>query len=303
MRRAVVIAAIIGWVFALILFWPDIKDFLWTHPWWHSFLVAIPGIAVPILAWFELRHSAEANALRADANRLRAEANVLQDQIGQLTVELNAERNAHLQQIAENTKKPVTQAERNANILRRHLGANVAVSEGQGGWPTAPEIVEVSDDNIVSLFTPHGYSSGRAFCVNVHCDDLEIIEIPQGSCPIRLKVLKRHGDPVQLGEITKWADRFQKEAVPVFAKGDCVGSVTFAKPGSPERRSLYVYASKDGDNSFLLEASTGERPMGDNVEISKRFAVQYVEYLAAGFTRSSASAGGGQRYQLFLPQY
>ena len=210
---------------------------------------------------------------------------------------------AHLQQIAENTRKPVTQAERKADILRKYLGANVSVSEGPGGWPNAPELVEVNNDNIVSLFTPHGYSSGRASSVNVHCDDLEITEIPQGSCPIRLKVLKRHGDPVRLGEITKWADRFQKEAVPVFAKGDCVGYVTFAKPGSPERRSLYVYESKDGANSFLLEASTGETPTGDNVEISKRFAIMYVEYLAAGFTRSSASSGGGQRYPLFLSQY
>jgi hypothetical protein len=304
MRRSVVIAAVIGWTLALILFWPDIKDFLWTHPWWHSFLVAIPEIALPVLAWFELRHSREANTFRAEANRLRSEQNDLQNQIGELTAELAAERNRHLQQIAENTKKPVTQAERNADILRKHLGAKVTVSEGHGDWGSiTPEIVEVSDDNIVTLFTPRGPSSSAAWCVKVQCGELEITDIPQGSCPLRLKVLKRYGQDVPLGEITKWDDRFQEKAIPVFAKGDCVGYVTFVKPGSPEKRSLYVYASRDGANSFLLEASTGERPMGDNVEISKRFAVQYVEYLAAGFTRSTASSGSGQRYQLFLPQY
>jgi hypothetical protein len=299
MKRVFAIAAVAALVLALILLRSDIKDFLWTHPWWHSFLAAVPTLALPILAYFELRHSGEANALRIEANSLRAEANVLQGRIADLTAELDAERNKHLQQIANNTKKPLTQAERNADTLRKHLRAKVTVSEGRGGWSNTPEIVEVSDDNIVTLFTPRGHSSSAAWCVRVHCGELEITDIPQGSCPLRLKVLKRYGPDVQLGEITKWEDRFQPDANPTFAKGGAAYHATYCKPGSPERRSLYVYASSDGANSFLLVASTGETFIGNNEEISKRFMVLQIEYEAAGFGRS-ASGTDGSPHRLFI---
>jgi hypothetical protein len=292
MKRAFAIAAVAELVFVLLLLRSAIKDFLWTHPWWHSFLIAVPTIALPILAYFELRHSGEANRLRIEANDLRAEANALQGQIVNLTAELDAERNKHLQQIARNTEKPVTQAERNADILRKHQRANVTVSEGQGAWPNTPEIVEVGDDNMVTLFTPHSYSSPAAWCVKVRCDELEISEIPQGSCPLRLKVLKRYGPNVQLGKITKWEDRLQPAAAPTFAKGGVAYHATYGKPGSAERRALHVFASSDGANSFLLEASTREKVIGDNVEISKRFMVMQIEYEAAGFGRSGSGTGG-----------
>jgi len=194
MRRAVAIAAIIGWVFAFFLLLPDIKNFLLTHPLWHIVLAAVPGIAVLVLAWFELQHSAEANTLRADANRLRSELNDLQNQIGELTAELAAERNKHLQQSAENTKKP--------------------------------------------------------------------------------------------------AD------IPVFAKGGMAYHATYSK-GSSERRTIYVYAAKDGSNSFLLEASTGQRIIGNNEEISKRFSVLQIEYEAAGFEPTN-SGTGGTLHRLFI---
>jgi hypothetical protein len=193
MRRTVAIAAIIGWVFALFLLLPDIKNFLLTHPWWHSLLAAVPGIAVLVLAWFELRDSAEANTLRADANRLRSEQNDLQNQIGELTAELAAERNKHLQQIAENTKP---------------------------------------------------------------------------------------------------AD------IPAFAKGGMAYHATYSK-GASERRTIYVYAAKDGSNSFLLEASTGQRALGNNEEISKRFSVLQIEFESAGFERTN-SGTGGTLHRLFI---
>jgi hypothetical protein len=148
MRRAVAIAAVIGWLFAFFLLLPDIKNFLQTHPLWYVLLAAVPGIALLVLAWFGLRDSAEANTLRADANRLRSEQNALQNQIGELTAELAAERNKHLQEIAENTKQP--------------------------------------------------------------------------------------------------AD------IPVFAKGGMAYHAAYSK-GSSERRTLYVYAAKDGSNSFLQD--------------------------------------------------
>jgi len=194
MRRAVAIAAIIGWVFALFLFLPDIKNFLLTHPLWHILLAAVPGIAVLVLAWFELHHSAEANTLRADANRLRSEQNDLHNQIGELTAELAAERNKHLQQVAENSKKP--------------------------------------------------------------------------------------------------AD------ISVFAKGGMAYHATYSK-GSSERRTIFVYAAKDGSNSFLLEASTGQRVIGNNEEISKRFSVLQIEYEAAGFEPTN-SGTGGTLHRLFI---
>ena len=262
-------------------------------------LAVLAAIALPVLAFFELHHSGEANTLRAEANRLRAEANDLQDQIGSLTAELAAERNKHLQQIAKNTQKPVTQAERNAETLRQYLGANVPVSEGKGVWGTTPQIVDVNDNNVATLFSPYSPSSSIAWCVQVHCDDLEITEIPQGSCPLRLRVLKRYGADVQLGQITKWEDRRLPAATPIFAKGGTPYYATFSKQGSGETRSLYVYASADGANSFLLEASTGERVVADNVEISKRFMLLEVEYCAAGFNRNGSGSGGGT-HQLFI---
>lgn len=296
-RRLFAICFFVALVLVIILFNSEIKEFFSSHSWWQDALVGLAGITAPVLAYFELRHSGEANQIRREANEFRAEANRLQNKVA----ELEEEKASHLAQIAANTQRPVSQAERRAAILRRHLGARAAVSEGKGVWGTSPEIAEVSEENVVALFSPRSPSSGAAWCAYVHCDDLEIIELPLGS--LQLRVLKRYGDIVQLGEITRWQDRFQKEATPVFAKGDCVGYATFVKPGSPEKRSLYVYASKDGANSFLLEASTGERPTGDNVEISKTFAIMYVEYLAAGFTRSTGtgSSGNSQHYRLFLP--
>jgi hypothetical protein len=55
-------------------------------------------------------------------------------------------------------------AERNAAILRKHLGSKVPVSEGQGSWPGTVEIVDVNDANIVTLFTPSSFSSSSAWC-------------------------------------------------------------------------------------------------------------------------------------------
>ena len=106
-----------------VLLYNDIKSFIWTHPWWHSFLVAIPGIAAPVLAGFELQHSKEANNLRTEANNHRTRANALQ-----------AELNQHLQQIAANTQRPLSEAEINARILKKYVGQRALVTEEQL-WP------------------------------------------------------------------------------------------------------------------------------------------------------------------------
>jgi len=290
-RRVFAISSVISLVLAVLLSYSDIRGFLSAHPLWRDFLVALPAIALPVLAWFELGHSAEANRLRSVADGLRREENRLQEQIGQLMARL-------LEQIASSTQG--RQAERNAEILRKYIGACVPVLEGRGIWSSTPLIVEVSDANIVTLFTPSAGSSQQAWCVKVHCGDVEIAEIPHGSCPLRMKVLKRYGPDVQLGEITKWEDRMLPAAAPTFNKGGYVYHATFSKQGSAETRRLYVYASADETNSFLLEASTGERVVADNVEISKRFMLLDVDYESAGFSRSGSGASGDSRYRMYI---
>jgi len=284
-RVAVIASGVFLLLLALSLHTP-IKDFLWAHPWWHSALVLFPTLVFSVSDIFDSR---EANRLRTDANGLRGRI-----------ADLEAERNRHLEQIADNTKRPVTQAERNAALLRRHIGAKVKVSEEHGDWVATPEIVEVSDGNIVTLFTPCGYTISTASSIGVSCDKLQITEVPAGDCPLRIKVLERYGPTVNYGEITRWEDRLQPTATPKFLTGGAVHYALYVKPGSSEKRSLYVYASKDGTNSFQLVASTGERFVADNKEISKKFMVMQIEYQAEGFTSSPRSGVGSGPYRLFV---
>ena len=287
-RWAIVGSFVIAWFLAIVFLFSDIVKVLAARPWWEDLIVVLATVAVPILAWLELRHSGEANGLRREANLLRAEEVRLQHMIG----ELEAEKAGHLAQIAANTQRPITPAERNAEILRRHLGACVSVTEGSGTWPSAPLIAEVSEANIATLFTPSIGSNPQATGVLVDCGELDIVEVQHGSCPLRLHVRRRYGSTVQFGEIARWEDRNLPQAAPRFNKGGNIFHATFTKQGSNETRSLYVYASADGSNSFLLEASTGERVVADNVEISKRFMLLEVNYRAAGFSRGSSGTGG-----------
>ena len=294
-RRLSAICSLVALALVLIVFHSEIKGFFSSHSWWEDTLVALAGVATPVVACFELRHSGEANELRREANRLRAEEVRLQDMIG----ELEAEKAGHLAQIAANTQRPVTQAQRNADILRRHIRACVSVTEGQGGWSSTPLIAEVSDANIVTLFTPSAGSNPQAWYVQVDCGELEIADFPQGSCPLRLHIRKRYGPNVQLGEITRWEDRNRPAAAPTFNKGGNAYHARFSKQGSNETRSLHVYASADGANSFLLETLAGERVVADNVEISRRFMLFEIDYRAAGFSRSESGTHGSP-HQLFI---
>jgi hypothetical protein len=294
-RRLSATCALVALVLVLILFHSEIKGFFSSHSWWENTLVVLAGVAVPVLAYFELRHSGEANELRRQANVLRADAVRLQKMIG----ESEAEKAGHLGQIAANTQRLVTQAQRNADILRRHMGACASVTEGQGNWPSTPLIVEVSEANIVMLFSPSAGSNPQAWCVQVDCGELEVAEIPHGACPLRLRVLRRYGPNVPLGEITRWEDRNLPAAAPRFNRGGNVYHATFSRPGSAETRSLHVYASAGGANSFLLETLAGERVVADNVEISRRFMLFEIDYRSAGFNRSGSGTGGSP-HQLFI---
>lgn len=309
-RKAVVISSLVAWLLAVALLYTDVVKILATRPWWEDLIVTLASLAVPFLTALELSHSAEANRLRGEANderrkanELRTEANRLTEVNARLTAELDAERNKHLQQIAENTKRLFTPAERNAETLRRHIGACVSVTEDYGGrlgsWPSTPLIAEVNEANIVTLFVPSGGSNPQATGIPVDCGELDIVAIPQGSCSLRLHVRRRYGSAIQLGEIRRWEDRNLPGAAPRFNKGNNVYHANFSKPGSAETRSLNVYVSADGTNSFLLETSAGESVYGDNVEISRRFMLLEIEYLATGFGRSGSGTGGSP-YQLFI---
>jgi hypothetical protein len=297
--RWVAVFALVIWAFSLILLYPEKANFVLTRSWWHTVLGAILEISVPVLAILELRHSSEANTLRKQANQLRAEAIALEEQNAKLIAQLAEERNKHLQEIAKNTARPITPAEKNAGLLRKHLRATVAVSEGTHVWGNTPEIVEVGEDNTVTLFTASSHMSSNAWCVKLRCEDLEITDIPQGACPLRLTVVKRYGAPVELGEIKKWEERNQPAAVRVFAKGDRAYDASYTKQGSSEKRTLFVYGSKDGANSYLLETSTGSKFIADNVEISKRFVLLEVEYKAEGFT-FGGDGSGNTKHPLFI---
>jgi hypothetical protein len=298
-RKAVVFSLVVAWFLAVIILYSDILRLFSARPWWEDLIIVLATVAVPILAWFELGHSAEANRLRTEANDLRREQNQLQDTMGQLMVDHANERNKLLEQIASNTQKPVTPAQRNADTLRKHIGACASVTEGQGGWPSTPLIAEVNEANIVTLFTPSGGSNPQATGVPVDCAELDIVEVPHGSCPLRLHVRRRYGSTIQLGGITRWENRNLPAATPTFNKGGNVYHATFSKPGSAETRSLHIYASADGSNSFMLEPSVGERVVGDNAEISRRFMLLEVNYRAAGFNRSGSGTGGSP-HPLFI---
>src|SRR5277367_2734574 len=99
MKRAFAIAAVAELLFVMIVLHAEIKDFLWTHPWWRSFLAALPAIAVAVFAYFEWRHSDEvselskqANGYLNDANGLREENNKLHEEANELRKEANREK-------------------------------------------------------------------------------------------------------------------------------------------------------------------------------------------------------------------
>jgi glutaredoxin len=273
-----------------------------------------------VIAVFELHHSAKANELRnernklanannklqeaqntlaEDNNTLAAENNRLAEGNNELQRKLQSERNEHLAEIARQMHRPQTEAEKNAVKLRQHLGSPVVALNGDNGrWGGGPLIAEVTDDNIVAIFCPAQQGS-EAFVVYADCKDLEVIENPIGSCPLQVKVNKRYGSHIQLGEIKRWEDRKTPSAEPAFERGGAAYNAQFKKPESPETRTLTIYTSKDGANSFLLEASTGKPFVGNNKAVSIRFLSQQVEYLSDGFQRSLAGTGES-RYPLFV---
>jgi hypothetical protein len=304
MRRVVAIAVIAEFCIVAILLYNDIKDFIWTHPWWHSFLVAIPGIAAPLLAYLELRHSREANSLREDANAQRERANTLQEeqntsveQIADLKKELDSERNRHLQQIAANTQRRLSEAEVNARILKNYLGQRAAVSEGDNNWGAMGAIIaEVNGNDVLTLFVPAGYNSSQAWGQAVRCDKLHIVEVPQGGCAVQIKIIERYGTHTPYGEARSWEERNLQSAHVGMQRGQNVFNAQYRKDGSPTLRHIYVYASTDGTPNYIMLTMEGPQETNSwcssKLDIEKKFAVVQVEWADAGY-RYDGGGGSG----------
>ena len=312
MKRVLQVSLGVVAIVSGIMLYNLLRDAHWAHSVLKSILVMLPEFGT-VIAVFELHHSAKANELRNERNELAKANNLLEDvrnalaasnnklaeEYKELQRQVQTERNEHLAEIARQIQRPKTVAERNASKLREYLGSPVVVFNGDDSrWAGTPQIAEVSDGNIVALFLPMQQGS-QANVIHADCRDIEIVEIAQGSCPLQVKVNRRHGNPIQLGEITKWEDRKTPSATPLFERGGFAYNAQFRKPGSPETRKLSIYSSKDGANSFLLEASTGERFVGNNKAVSIRFLSQQVEYFSDGFQSNGASTGES-RHPLFV---
>jgi len=133
----------------------------------------------------------------------------------------------------------------------------------------------------------------------VHCEDLEIIEDQVGAAKLTPKVLRRYGPTQSFGQIKSLSERLKPQATPVFAQGHNVFNAEYVKSGSTERRSLDVFESTDGGNSYMLVASTGETLFGDNLAISRHFMLAQLDYEAQGF-RYNGGGSGGSKHPLLL---
>jgi hypothetical protein len=308
MRKLFQLAMVIVVAVSLPMMYNLVRQAHWEIEWWKAVLLILPDIGT-VIAIIELNHSAEANELRGERNRLAESNNEISDQRNRLAEEnnrlqqqlqeLQTQRNEHLAEIAKNMQRPQTEAEIIAAKLRQYLGSPVvALNSDNGRWGGGPLIAEVSDENIVALFTPAGPGS-QAFVVFANCKDVEVIEIPVGGCPIQVKVNKRYGDFIQLGEIKRWEERRTLAAIPEFERGPVAFNAKFGKQGTSETRTLFVYSHKNRVNSFQLVASTGEQFVGNNKEVSIRFLSQQVAYLSEGFNRSTAGTGESP-YPLYI---
>jgi hypothetical protein len=289
----------------------EIKDFIWTHPWWHSFLVLIPTIAVPILAILELGHSREANRLRSEnirvgeeANNLRAEQTRHIAKIAELQGELNrlqAERNTSLGKIAANTERAPTEAERSAAILRKYIGKYAKVTEGSNSWGgTGAIIADVNDNNILTLFVPSGYASSTAFGQCVRCDKLHVVEVTVGSSPVQINIVERYGSPTSYGEAKSWEERNMATDASRIPRGNNVFNSNYRKDGTSKKRGIYVYGSTDGSANYSLvtfeDMQERDSWSGTKADIEKKFAILQIEWLNAGWKYD----GGGGGNSLFL---
>ena len=118
-RWAVVGSFVVAWFLAIVFLFSDVVKLLAARPWWEDLIVAVATVALPILAFLELRHSGEANKLRAEAIRLRTE--------------LDTARNKHLEQIAINTARPSQEPAASLKIYPANRSRYILKPPAQGG--------------------------------------------------------------------------------------------------------------------------------------------------------------------------
>jgi hypothetical protein len=311
MRRVFAIAVIAAFSLAAILLHSEIKDFLFSHLWWQSCLAAMPEIAAPILAFLELRHTREANELRTEANDHRTRANTLQEEQGRsiaqiaglqekianLTRELDTERNTHLQQIATNTQRPKSEAEANAEILKKYIGQRAFVTEGGNNWGAMGAVVaEVNAHNIATLFVQAGYSSSQAWGQPVRCDKLHIVEVPTDGCALRVSIIERYGTSTTYGEARSWEERNIKPTHAEVKRGTNVFHAQYRKDGSPTIRNIYVYASTDGSPNYTTVTMEDQRETKfwytSKLDTEKKFAIVQLEWVDQGYHWVGGNSGG-----------
>jgi hypothetical protein len=132
-RWVIVGVFVVAWFLAIVFLFSDIVKVLAARPWWEDLIVAMAAVAVPVLAFFELRHSGEANRLRDEANEERRKANRLTEQNTQLSAELDAERNKHLAQIAGGIDRATQEPAASLKIYPGNGSRYILKPVGQGG--------------------------------------------------------------------------------------------------------------------------------------------------------------------------
>ncbi len=231
--------------------------------------------------------------------------------IAGLQAELNslqAERNTSLSKIAANTQRSPTEAERNADILRKYIGKCAQVTEGSNSWGAmGPIIADVNDSNIVTLFVPSGFASSHAFGQRVRCDKLQIVEELVGSCPIQIHILERYGSPTSYGEVKRWEERNAPSTPAKGPRGPNVFAVSYRKDSTSIKRGIYVFASTDGSANYLMAAFEDlQKPETDTwylgkVEVEKKFAILQLEWMHAGWKYDGGSSAGNSLFLLTRP--
>ena len=318
MRRVLAIAVIAAFCFAVLFLYNDIKDFIWTHPWWHSFLLAIPGIAAPILAYLELGHSREANQLRTEANDLRIRTHALEEEQrrsvvriaemqrdnADLTRELDSGRDKHLRQIAAHTQRPLTEAENNARILKKYLGQRALVTEAGNSWGAMGAVIaDINEkNNIVTLFCPAGYQTANAYGQPVRCDKVHIVEEPTGECAVQVNIIERYGSYTIYGEARSWEERHVQPSHAGMPRGQNVFKAQYRKDGSPRLRHIYVYASTDASSNYTMVIAEDQQQTNSwysgKLDIEKKFALLQVEWADEGYCYDGG--GGNGSLNLFV---
>jgi len=306
--------------------WDAARLWLWIHPWAHAFIVGTPVLIGIILTIWGLHHSREANCLSEEANDLRkeqkdsiakiaeiqGERNRLQTDLNKSQVDLNklqAERNESLGQIAANTTKVLSEAEKNAAKLLKHIGETAYVTDSNGGsWGGMGAIIGEVKDEIVELLICAGSSSSRATGNFVRCDKLHLIESPMGGCTVKITVLERYNGTVDYGEAKTWAEAkawAERNRAPTAPRprGGNVFSAIYRKEGIGPTRNIHVYDPTNGNRDFTLvtrdkdgQEETGIFYCNGVKELATKFNVIQLEWVIDKWRWS----GGNDNKALFL---